>query len=120
MSSETNILTCEYCSQILVGKTECDCKDARRARKIADQISRASLAIRDIFGTKCTAKGYTPVADEHIELMDNIAALIANHKIHTASLTLISGTKAKLTRGAKGAIKVERSETKKSSTEVEE
>ncbi len=89
------------------------------SKKIADQISRASLAINDIFGGDCTKQGYSPVADEHIDLMNNIAELIANEKLNSASLTLVSGTKAKLTRGAKGAIKVERSETKKSSTEVD-
>ena len=103
MSSETNIFTCEFCGQVSIGKDECDCWQARRAKRIADQISRASLAI----------------ADEHIDLMNNIAELIANEKLNSASLTLVSGTKAKLTRGAKGAIKVERSETKKSSTEVD-
>ena len=119
MSSETNIFTCEFCGQVFIGKDECDCWKARRAKKIADQISRASLAINDIFGGDCTKQGYSPVADEHIDLMNNIAELIANEKLNAVSLTLPSGTKAKLTRGAKGAINVERSETKKSSTEVD-
>ncbi len=119
MSSETNIFTCEFCGQVFIGEEECDCWQARRAKRIADQISRASLAINDIFGTDCTKQGYSPVEDEHIDLMNSIAKLIANEKLNAASLTLINGTKAKLTRGAKGAIKVERSETKKSSTEVD-
>lgn len=118
MSSETNIFTCKFCGQININ-SECDCWQARRAKRIADQINRASLAINDIFGEDCTKQGYIPVANEHIDLMNSVAELIANEKLNSASLTLINGTKAKLTRGAKGAIKVERSETKKSSTEVD-
>lgn len=119
MQTETNVITCKFCGQALIGIDECDCWEARREKRIADQISRASLAINDIFGEDCTKQGYIPVADEQINLMNNIAELIANEKLNAASLTLINGTKAKLTRGAKGAIKVERSETKKSSTEVD-
>ena len=50
--------------------------------------------------------------------MNDIASLIAHEKLAQVTLTLPGGIKAKLTRGAKSAIKVERSETKKASTEV--
>ena len=118
MSSEANIFTCEYCGQVIIGKDECDCWKARRAKRIAEQIDRAELAIREMFGEESAKQGYAPVEDEHIELMNDIASLIAHEKLAQVTLTLPSGIKAKLTRGAKSAIKVERSETKKASTEV--
>ena len=112
--------TCPYCGQIQLMGGECDCPGARRARKIEDQIQRAVEAIDEIFGEACAEEGYKPVSEDNIELMDAAAVQIANYKIHAVSLVLSSGTRAKLTRGAKGVIKVERSETKKNSTEVEE
>lgn len=112
--------TCPYCGQIQIMGGNCDCPGAKRARKIEDQIQRAVDAIEEIFGEACAEEGYKPVSEENIELMDAAAVQIANYKIHAISLVLSSGTRAKLTRGAKGVIKVERSETKKNSTEVEE
>ena len=52
--------------------------------------------------------------------MNIIAEQIANYKMHAVSIVLSSGTRAKITRGAKGVIKIERSETQKASKEVEE
>lgn len=111
---------CPYCGQIRIMGDDCDCTGAKRARKIEDQIQRAVEAIEDIFGEACTDEGYKPVSEDAIELMSAAAVQIANYKIHAISLILSSGTRAKLTRGAKGIIKVERSETKKNSAEVEE
>lgn len=111
---------CQYCGQIKIMGGDCDCPGAKRARKIEDQIQRAVEAIEEIFGEACTDEGYKPVSEDAIELMSAAAVQIANYKIHAISLVLSSGTRAKLTRGAKEVIKVERSETKKNSTEVEE
>lgn len=119
MSSETNIFTCKFCGQVFIGEEGCDCWQARREKRIADQIRRAELAINEIFGEECTKQGYIPVSEEHIDLMNNLAKLIANEKIASASLTLVGGTKAKFARGAKNAVKIERSETKKTTTEVD-
>ena len=118
MSSETNISTCPHCGQILIGAAECDCWQAHQARRIAEQTKKAERAIEDMFGDKCARQGYIPVEAEHIDLMNDIVSLIANEKINTVTLSLPCGTKAKLTCGAKNVIKVERSETKKTSTEV--
>ena len=91
-----------------------------RERKIQDQIKRAKIGIQEVFGEGCEESGYKPVSEENIQIMNKAAAQIANYKIHAAQFVLPSGTRAKLTRGAKGAIKVERSETKKLAMEVEE
>ncbi len=111
---------CRYCGQISLTGNECQCDGARRARKIQDQIERATEAIDNTFGDNCIEAGFLPVPQENIDLMYTAAVQIATYKVHAITITLSSGTRAKLSRGSKGVIKVERSETKKASTEVEE
>lgn len=111
---------CPFCGQISLAGDECDCPGAKRDRRIKDQIERAVQAIDEIFGEACPEEGYKPVSEDNIDVLNAAAVQIANYKMHAASFVLSSGTRAKLTRGAKGVIKVERSETKKASTEVEE
>lgn len=111
---------CNYCGQVLMPGTECDCPGAVQERKKEYQIIRAKQAIDEIFGEKSAKDGYIPVKDENIELMKDTAVLIANHKMYSAAFVLSTGTRAKLTRGSNGVIKVERSETKKNKAEVEE
>ena len=111
--------TCKFCGQLtLTG--DCDCPGAHRERKIQDQIERAIISIQEIFGEGCEESGYKPVSEDNIEIMNDIAVQIANYKLHGVALILPSGTRAKLARASKGAIKVERSEVKKLATEVEE
>ena len=57
---------------------------------------------------------------KEIGTLNVLTELIANYKMHQAMLSFAGGIRAKLSRGAKGAIKVERSETKKDSAEVKE
>lgn len=114
---ENNI--CEFCGQIILTDVECECKEAKQARRIADQIDRAKSAAGEIFGTGSEKQGYTPVPQESMDFIYFAIEQIANAKIYAVSLTLPSGTKAKLTR-SKGDIKIERSETKKSAEIVEE
>lgn len=113
-------IACPFCGQISLTGDECNCPGAKRDRKIKDQIKRAAQAIDEIFGESCLEEGYTPVSEDNIDIMNAAAVQIANYKMHAVSFVFSSGTRAKITRGAKGVIKVERSETKKASTEVEE
>ena len=99
---------------------ECDCPEAKKARKIEDHIQRAKMAVTEMFGEQSKKEGYKPVSDDCIEIMFYAIEQIAYQKIHMASFVLPSGAKAKLTRGGKGSIKVERSETKKAAKTVEE
>ena len=111
---------CPFCGQISLTGGECNCVDAIRDRQIKAKIKRAAQAINEIFGEDCSKEGYRPVSEENIETMNIIAEQIANYKMHAVSIVLSSGTRAKITRGAKGVIKIERSETQKASKEVEE
>lgn len=111
--------TCEYCGQV-VADGICDCPEARRQAKIADQIARAKDAVEELFGEKCADNGYSPVSDESKEIMFAAVDLIANRKIYAMSIGLPSSVKASIKLGSAGTIKVERSDTKKNSSEIKE
>lgn len=110
---------CPYCGQISLGE-ECDCDGAKRERKIQSQIQRATDTIYELFGSDCTEIGYVPIADESIQLMLEIVKEVAYWKMYSASVHIANGVKAKISRTASGKIKIERSETKKQSLEVED
>lgn len=111
---------CPYCGQISLTGGECNCTGARRAQKIKAQKRQAKQAIEEIFGEQAEQNGKKPIAEENIVILKTVAEQIANYKLHSASFVLSSGTRAKLTRGSKGVIKIERTETQKDSAEVEE
>lgn len=111
---------CKHCGQISLTGDDCNCPGARRERKIQEQIERAAITINEVFGEGCEESGYKPVSEDNINTMYDAAVQIANYKIHAVAFVLPGGVRAKLTRGAKCAIKVERSETKKLVMEVEE
>ena len=111
---------CPFCGQVRLGGGDCDCDGAKRARKIEDQIKRAADTIDDLFGESCKERGYKPLPEKEIGTLNVLAELIANYKMHQAMLSFAGGIRAKLSHGTKGAIKVERSETKKDSAEVKE
>lgn len=115
-----NEATCPYCGQISIVGGDCDCAGAKRARRIEVQIWQAKQAIDEIFGEQAEQDGKKPIAEENIAILKTVAEQIANYKLHSASFVLSSGTRAKLTRGSKGVIKIERTETQKDSAEVEE
>ena len=110
---------CPFCGQVSLDE-ECNCDGAQRERKIQSQIQRATDTIYELFGPDCTENGYAPVADESIKLMREIVEQVAYWKMYSASLHIANGIKAKISRTASGKIKIERSETKKQSLEVED
>jgi hypothetical protein len=110
---------CPFCGQVSLDE-ECNCDGAQRERKIQSQIQRATDTIYELFGPDCTENGYAPVADESIKLMREIVEQVAYWKMYSASLHIANGIKAKFSRTASGKIKIERSETKKQSLEVED
>lgn len=110
---------CPFCGQVSLNE-ECNCDGAQRERKIQSQIRRATDTIYELFGPDCTENGYIPIADESIKLMREIVEQVAYWKMYSASLHIANGLKAKISRTASGKIKIERSETKKQSLEVED
>lgn len=116
---ETDGNFCPFCGQGIFGD-ECNCDGAKRDRKIKASIFEAKAAIDRIFGEENEKAGFEVVPDESIEMLKDCVEPLAYHKVHAVAFVLSSGTKAKLTRGAKGVIKIERTETKKDSEEIEE
>lgn len=110
---------CPFCGQVLLDE-KCNCDGAQREQKIQSQIQRATDTIYELFGPDCTENGYIPIADESIKLMREIVEQVAYWKMYSASLHIANGVKAKISRTASGKIKIERSETKKQSLEVED
>lgn len=115
-----NEAACPYCGQISITGGDCNCEEAKRARRIEARIWQAKQAIDEIFGEQAEQDGKKPIVEENIAILKTVAEQIANYKLHSASFVLSSGTRAKLTRGSKGVIKIERTETQKDSAEVEE
>ncbi len=116
---ETDSNYCPFCGQVSLDG-ECNCDGAKRDRKIKEQIHEAEDAVDRLFGEECKEAGFEAVPDESIEMLKSCVKLIAYHKMHVASFLLSNGARAKLTRGSKGVIKIERSETKKECEEVDE
>lgn len=113
-------ITCPYCGQIRLTEGDCKCDGAIRARRIQERIQNAGETIEELFGEECKKDGYTPIPEDNIETLNAVAVQIVNYKLHAASFVLSSGTKAKITRSKGGSIKIERTETKKNSAEVDE
>lgn len=110
---------CQYCGQINLTGDVCNCYGAQKAQRIAEQIKNAHQAIEEIFSDE-DENGNLYVGEETINILKTIAEQIAHHKIHSAAFVLPHGTRAKLSRSAKGTIKVERTKTEKEAAEVEE
>lgn len=112
--------TCPYCGQVRITEGDCNCDGARRARRIQERIQNAGETIEELFGEECKKDGYTPIPEDNIETLNAAVVQIVNYKLHAASFVLSSGTRAKITRSKGGSIKIERTETKKNSAEVDE
>lgn len=110
---------CQHCGQLLTMGGECNCPGAHVERKIAIQKSKARQAIDEIFGSLCEENEYEPVSEEEVQILKSFADKVAERKLISISALLGGGIKAKFTRGAKGAVKIERSESRKTSAEVE-
>ena len=73
------------------------------------------------FGERAEELGFVPLADAPaVELLEQIAALIATGPISSATINVRGRCKAKLTVSTKGKIKVSRSEVKSCDLEAGE
>lgn len=77
--------------------------------------------VRQLFGERAEELGFVPLADAPaVELLEQIAALIATGPISSATINVRGRCKAKLTVSTKGKIKVSRSEVKSCDLEAGE
>lgn len=119
--------TCRYCGQLvnlerergsqeaadIAASEECSCFDARAERAIRRQIENAQDRIQKIFGSEAEELGFQPIAaPEPLQLMNDIAVLVARGYISSAVVNVRGQCKAKISLTSKEKIKVERSETR--------
>lgn len=128
MSGERYSLgTCRYCGQVvnlererdsqeaadIAASEECSCYDAREERAIQRKIENAQDRIQKVFGSEAEELGFRPInAPEPIQLMNDIAVLIARGYITSAVVNVRGQCRAKISLTSKEKIKVERSETR--------
>ena len=128
MSGEGYTLgTCRYCGQVvslererptqeaadIAASEECSCYDAREERAICRKIENAQDRIQKVFGSEAEELGFRPInAPEPIQLMNDIAVLIARGYITSAVVNVRGQCRAKISLTSKEKIKVERSETR--------
>ena len=114
----SNINKCVYCGQERLDEY-CDCPQAQKQRKIEDQISRAKETIRLVF-VNCEEQGLDPVPESAVNLMNYAIKEIAQRNMLQVQITINARTKAKLSLASKGQVNIERVETQKLTSEVEE
>ena len=128
MSGERYSLgTCRYCGQVvnlererdsqeaadIAASEECSCYDAREERAIRRKIENAQDRIQKVFGSEAEELGFRPInAPEPIQLMNDIAVLIARGYITSAVVNVRGQCRAKISLTSKEKIKVERSDTR--------
>lgn len=118
---------CPYCGQLAnIGSevetqeeaTElaievCTCAGARHERETVDKIEAAFDRIDDLFGEDATRYGFQPLTKpEPIEVLKQIAVLVARGSLSSAGLSVTGQCRAKIGLTSKGEIKVERSEAR--------
>lgn len=122
--------TCRFCGQMgtATGKAglsemeinelvtcRCGCDKAKEYAKQKEQIQKAKARIAETFGP---AAGEEKALDEAI--VNNLISfvdIIAEKKMQSVTVDIGRGLKARVSRMAKGSIKVERTETVKASYE---
>lgn len=126
---ETYTGTCRFCGQMgtvnaLPGWSEkqvnesvtcrCQCDKAKEYAKQKEQIQKAKARIAEVFGT---AAGEKALDEAIVANMTSFVDMIAEKKMQAVTVDMGRGLKAKVSRMAKGSIKVERTETVKASFE---
>ena len=119
--------TCRFCGQLvnlererdtqeaadIAASEECSCYDAREERAIRRKIENAQDRIQKVFGSEAEELGFRPIdAPEPLQLMDEIAVLVARGYISSAIINVRGQCRAKISLTSKEKIKVERSETR--------
>lgn len=118
MGKDVNV--CNFCGQLTIAPEVCRCPGAEKERKTIKRIEKAKEQIDKLFGDGCIALGYVPISIPNIEMLKFTAERIARGMLHKASYHLSTGTKASISAGSDGALKIERTETQKNSSKVDE
>ena len=123
----TDAGACPYCGQLVALEREaeseeeatrlaaetCSCVGARRGQETVQRIETAHERIHQLFGEEATEYGFKPIsAVEPIDLLKDIAVLVARGVISSAAMSISGQCRAKIGLTSKGEIRVERSEAR--------
>lgn len=126
---ETYTGTCRFCGQMgtvnaLPGwdvsqvnesvTCRCQCEKAKEYTKQKEQVQKAKARITEVFGP---AAGGQALDKDIVASLYSFVDMIAEKKMQAVTLDIGRGLKARVSRMAKGSIKVERTETVKASFE---
>lgn len=121
--------TCRFCGQMgtvnnLPGKSReevdelvtccCQCDKAEEYAKQKEQVQNAKDRVVELFGR---AAGKKALNEAVVENLISFVDIIAEKKMQSVTVDMGRGLKARVSRMAKGSIKVERTETVKASFE---
>ncbi len=109
---------CKHCGQVLIAGGECNCPGAQSEIGTEKQKVKVHEAIEALFGMFCTDAGYEPVSENELMTLKKLADNVAERKLISCTALLGCGIKAKFVRGSEGGVKIERSESKKTQTEI--
>lgn len=122
--------TCRFCGQAVAVKPEpgetpeeaavraCDCPDARRYRLRMERVERSEEMINTLFGPGCEEAYETKhVPEETLQMLKVASVLAIDGKLSKVTVQVGGICKAEIGVGAKGEIKVKRTEGRTISTE---
>lgn len=92
----------------------CQCDKAKEYAKQKEQIQKAKARIAEVFGP---AAGEKALDEAIVANLVSFVDIIAEKKMQAVTVDMGRGLKARVSRMAKGSIKVERTETVKASFE---
>ena len=109
---------CKHCGQVVMAGYDCECHEAQMEIRTEKQKVKAHEAIEVLFGRFCTDAGYEPVSENELVTLKKLADNVAERNLISCTALLGGGIKAKFVRGSEGRVKIERSESKKTQTEI--
>lgn len=108
---------CEFCGQVLLDGRKCNCPEAKKQQEIERQIKNAKAAINEIFVEPFFGEDIIPPSEQALAFMKRSVEMIAYDFISKVNIVLPGAVKATISK-KNNSIKVERTETIKSSQEV--
>ncbi len=109
---------CKHCGQVVMAGYTCECPEAQMEIRTEKQKVKAHEAIDVLFGEQCRTEGYESVSENELVTLKKLADYVAERHLISCTALLGGGVKAKFVRGSEGSVKIERSESKKTQTEI--
>lgn len=126
---------CRYCGQAIQicaaeltaaemeesATLSCNCDEAKAYQETLGEISNAKALVVELFGDSAVEYGFKPLAKEKvIDFLNDVIEMVGFRRIHSATVQIFGGVKAKVSRSASGKIYVERAESAKQKLEADD